>query len=297
MKRLFLTILLSASYFPTLHAQDDAILEKEVFKRNVPIQTEIDSIKKIIQNFNEKFSIATDHAVKEQLTHQVDSMYNIMDPLLVKMLKADLEFAKQHPASTYCMKLVSSRIRKFEAMQLYDEYESVYNNLSPLIKDAGDGEKLKEQLVHFKHSKTGSVAPLFVVTDLNRQSLTLEQFRGKKFVLIDFWASWCGPCVADFPNLKELYKSYGADLEIISITTDDDQEKWKKAIIKYGMGNWKHFSLKNNPETTVYADYFVGGIPHKILINKDGIIIGKWKGYSENNSRELKATVSAAMKN
>jgi thiol-disulfide isomerase/thioredoxin len=117
----------------------------------------------------------------------------------------------------------------------------------------------------------------------------LDDFKGKKYVLIDFWASFCAPCREELPYIKDLYKKYAKeDFEIISISRDEDLLKWKNAIQKEDIEMWKQFSIAQN-NSSVEKDYFVNGIPHKVLIDKNGIIIGKWKAGGELNKKSLQA--------
>ena len=102
-----------------------------------------------------------------------------------------------------------------------------------------------------------------------------------------FWASWCGPCRGELPYIKDLYNQYkDLGFEIVSISRDTNLENWRTAILKEGIQNWEHFSVIEN-NSTVENEYFVYGIPHKVLIDKDGIIIGKWKGSGELNRKSL----------
>lgn len=109
--------------------------------------------------------------------------------------------------------------------------------------------------------------------DINGNEITFSDFVGKgNVVLVDFWASWCGPCIAALPELKEFYaKNKDKGLVVLGVSLDDDKEAWINATEKHNI-EWPQLSnLKgwDDPAATLYG---INGIPHTILIGKDGII-------------------------
>ena len=253
-------------------------------------KTEIirDSISKLMTECNNQIKNSTNDTVLiAKLNLKLDDLWNIYDENLRTEVKNDLNFAKLYPDSLTALKLIYSRISRQEGMSFYEVYESVFNNFSDAVKLSQEGKEMSEKLKEFKQSKVGSIAPKFIVKDINGITLSLEDFKNKKYVLIDFWASWCGPCREELPYIKELYEKYGQkDFEIISISKDEDLTRWKNAIQKEGIGIWKQISILEN-DNSIEKKYFVYGIPHKILIDKNGNIIGKWKGSGEKNKKEL----------
>ena len=117
-------------------------------------------------------------------------------------------------------------------------------------------------------------APDFTLTTPDGKALTLSSLKGK-VVLIDFWASWCGPCRKENPNLVKLYEKYkNKEFTILSVSLDDNETAWKSAIEQDGLVWPNHVSdLKGwqSPMTQVYG---FNSIPHTVLVSKDGKILG-----------------------
>lgn len=116
----------------------------------------------------------------------------------------------------------------------------------------------------------GKFAPDFRLPKLNSsEKISLVDLKGK-YVLIDFWASWCGPCRMENPNVKRVYEKFSKNqFEIISVSIDQSQEAWKMAIEKDGLP-WLHV-IDSEMETA--ERYGVRGIPFTVLVDKEGKIV------------------------
>lgn len=269
-----------------IFAQDEAVIEKEILELHQPTQKIQDSIVKLQKECNLRIEAEKDSIKRYQLVLRLDSLENTKDQNAINQLKLDLDFAKNHPNSMRALRLIRVSVGRFVGMDFYDTFVEVYQNFSPEIKNSQEGKEMAEKLKYFNQSKVGSVAPKFTLIDINGKTVSLDDFKGK-YVLIDFWASWCGPCREELPYVKELYKQYHQKgFEIISITKDEESDLWKNAITKEKIESWTHFSILEN-QSTIDKEYFVNGIPHKLLIDKNGIIIGKWKGSGELNKHDL----------
>jgi thiol-disulfide isomerase/thioredoxin len=115
----------------------------------------------------------------------------------------------------------------------------------------------------------GVVAPDFTLNDINGKPLKLSSLRGK-YVVLDFWGSWCIWCIKGFPEMKTYYEKYKGKFEILGVDCNDTEAKWKEAVKKHELP-WLHVY---NPKTSsVLNDYAVQGFPTKIVIGPDGKIV------------------------
>ena len=118
----------------------------------------------------------------------------------------------------------------------------------------------------------GKPAPLFSMKDLKTgEMVNLKDYIGRPIVL-NFWATWCGPCKMEHPSLEWGYRKYGKDVVFIGVVFEDNEENTKKFLEENG-GSWRQlFDLKS----TVAVDYAVAGVPETYFINKQGTIVGKY---------------------
>ena len=121
----------------------------------------------------------------------------------------------------------------------------------------------------------------FSATTPDGGSLALSDLVGNTYyVLVDFWASWCGPCRMSMPALKELYEHNKSKLEILGVSLDEDKDKWLSAIESLGL-SWKHISDLQGWKSSAAQTYGVNSIPATVLINKEGIIVGRNLSHSQ----------------
>jgi peroxiredoxin len=167
-------------------------------------------------------------------------------------------------ASGMYLMLIADKIPVFQL-------ERLYNNLGEEAKKLGVLAKLPSRIEAKKRSVIGSNAPDFTMKDINGNDITLSNYKGK-YVLLDFWASWCVPCRKDNPYVKAAYeKLKDKNFVVIGVSVDEDGTKWKQAIEKDQLP-WIHISdLKK--ENRVAHLYGVQPIPDNFLIGPDGKII------------------------
>lgn len=170
-----------------------------------------------------------------------------------------------------------SSIYLVEALSI-DEYIDVHRKLdASLISKYPDNQlvlKYHEGFINKSKLAIGSVAPEIIQADINGKNIPLSELKGK-YVLIDFWATWCGPCHREIPNLKQAYNLYNSKgFEIYSVSLDENREKWLKTIEDKEL-SWVHVGDMLGWRNEAALAYNVEAIPFTILLDKEGKIIAK----------------------
>lgn len=132
----------------------------------------------------------------------------------------------------------------------------------------------------------GQKAPLFTANDPNGKPVQLSDYLGKGYVLIDFWASWCGPCRKENPNVVKAYNDYkDKGFDIFAVSLDKKQDAWTKAIEKDNL-TWTHVSDLKFWDSEPAQLYGVRAIPANVLVDKDGVIVAR-NLYGEDLDKTL----------
>jgi peroxiredoxin len=161
----------------------------------------------------------------------------------------------------------------------------MYENLDPTLKNTREGKSIKKTLDGVKTAEKkndtsaaaveiGTVAPDFSAPSPEGKDISLKSSLGK-LTLIDFWASWCGPCRKENPNVVALYNDFHAKgLNIIGVSLDEKADKWKDAIAKDQL-TWAHVSNLKGWEDPIAKRYYVDGIPATFLLDEKGVVIAR----------------------
>ncbi|PUV24507.1 TlpA disulfide reductase family protein [Sphingobacterium athyrii] len=185
-------------------------------------------------------------------------------------LKFRQQYVKEHPtllASGMFVYLLPDQLP-------VAEFEKLYLALHDDVKSLSMLANLPERIAAKKNVAVGKTAPLFTMNDTEGKPVSLSSFKGK-YVLLDFWASWCAPCRAENPYLVKAYQKYkDKNFTIVSISSDDKGDWWRKAIEKDGL-NWVHLSDLSGAKNPVAKLYGVQPIPDNFLIDPAGTIIAR----------------------
>lgn len=195
---------------------------------------------------------------------------------MTRMQGAVLAYVKAHPRQeVVATQLMSVPADSLESAIKGLNYFVQHGRMMPYI-DAARTMANNEQVrsAAQKAIKEGAQAPDFTLKTPEGSSLSLSDLRGK-YVLLDFWGSWCHWCVKGIPDMKKAYDKHKDKVEFLSIDCNDSEAKWKEALAKYQMP-WKH--VKNEEANGVPEKYAVQGYPTKILVDPEGKIAMIFEG-------------------
>ena len=182
----------------------------------------------------------------------------------------ETELIKANPDSYVSTFVIVSSMGQME----YEQLKERYNLLGEKAKAGAQGKAIAAQIAKLESTAIGQIAPNFTITTPEGESISLYDIKGK-VKLIDFWASWCGPCRGENPHVVEIYKEYHPKgLEIFGVSLDNNKEAWVKAIADDGLV-WKHGSDLKGWQSAPAQLYSVTGIPHTVLLDENNKIIAK----------------------
>ena len=268
----------------TVELYKDSIQASKVSgtKTNVAFKRYIDEINPLfksfydIQNEMRNAMVSRDSLGYKDLEEQLKEMET-------KFNDYQIDYTKSNPDS-YISAMVLIQLVMNKAIENEAAYE-IYNGFSKTIKKTKSAVKIYELVAPKEAEETeeaaqdgevnvGDKAPDFSAPNPNDIAVSLNTSLGKLTVL-DFWASWCGPCRVDSPNLVKVYNTYkDKGLAIVGISLDQQKESWKKAIDNDKL-DWTHVSFLKHWDDPIAAIYGVRSIPQLFLLDENGVVIAK----------------------
>ena len=227
---------------------------------------------------------------------RIDQVYYIFGNALTKTgnaeeaVKAYQQLVENYPKATYFAPALLEMGLVYDRLGQHDKADAAYHQLveHPKHGSRTAARTAKRLLALEKENRTGEVPPSpsyggqpdalvgkkaidFNMKDLNGNDLSLEQYRGH-VILLDFWAVWCKPCIAEMPNVKQVYEKYKEDnFQIIGISLDESRNTLVSYLEKEGI-TWPQFFDGNGWKNQVAQMYGISAIPHMYLIDGEGVV-------------------------
>lgn len=272
------------------NASDSNIPRYQVFLDNEVVEIAIDvsnnsmqinkglsaaAFTELLQQFGPEFDQLTNISKQRQQAGNSgfysDSLGKAFDAQLDKIAKMIPGFVtnySQSPVSAFLLNTV------WPVYMNVPQMDGWIGLLSVAAKESVFGKALEEQMGAERMLGYGQVAPDFIQNDQNGNPVSLKDFRGK-YVLVDFWASWCGPCRVENPHVVSAYQRYkNKNFTVLGVSLDRDKPKWLQAIKDDNL-TWAHVSDLKFWQNEVAKIYKVSSIPQNYLLDPEGRIIGK----------------------
>jgi Peroxiredoxin len=155
--------------------------------------------------------------------------------------KRDIIFIKTHPDSYLTVDPMLLEYNISHGKISLEDGRTLFNSLSERVRNSTWGKYTNRYLTSKENTLVGKIAPDFCTPDIEGKEVRLSDFRGKSYVLLDFWASWCGSCVKGMPHVKQLYEKYHSKgFEVVCISIDRDKNEWLTAIDKHQLKEFRH---------------------------------------------------------
>lgn len=233
-------------------------------------QTENEEIQKIIQPIGLKedslrnaFSKTTDPNLKSELRKQIANIKN-------EEYITYFNYAKTHPNSL----IIANITDVYSTTWGKEKTKNIYQLFTPAIQKTTYGKNINSFLTLSQEVKIGGKYVDFEQANINGKKIKLSDVK-EKYVLLEFWGSWCGPCREENPQLVKTYHSYKAKgFEILGVAADNDKAQWLKAI-KDDKLPWENVCDLKGDKNDVVLIYGINAYPTNFLIDENGIIIAK----------------------
>lgn len=242
-------------------------------------------IQKKIADFRSVNKEKMEAAVQSNDSLTVNALRDNLLQLKEEEKNYNFTFCEDNPKAFICILMIQSMLYQPDAD--FFRIEKIYNNLDKTVKDTKPGKSVGEMIMNNSAAEIGKQAPEFSAPNQDGKLVSLKESLGK-VTIIDFWASWCGPCRKENPNVVALYNEFhdkGLNIIGVSLDKEGDEQKWKDAIIADKL-NWPQVSNLKYWNEPIAKKYSIKSIPATFILDASGKIVAK-----DLRGDELKAKV------
>jgi thiol-disulfide isomerase/thioredoxin len=245
-------------------AKEKAIMEQEKY-------AELSKLEKAYQKAQQE----RDREEGKKIYEALEKFKDLSSERSKELINSKIKFVNKHPNSPVAPEVLGYMFS--ESYLSRNQMDDIMGKFSGDAKNTSMYHYFDDEYQAIKRTSPGAKAPEFMLKTPNGEDFSLSDIKNK-YILIDFWASWCKPCRASYPHLKKVYEKYkDKGFEVLAVSTDSDHDAWKKAI-KEDQTTWIHvvdtFNRPGFPSdtSTLYAVPF---LPTTYLLDKNGVILAK----------------------
>ena len=256
--------------------------EHNVTLTGSPTQDLYQAYKTSVQELSERYTALRNEYLEVYHVPALDGILNTekgmkivreMNMLKAQLNKAAFEFIKAHNNSVVSLLLANNLLNSTRSEMTVEEIDGLMNGFAPALQNASMMGEVKKTAGRMRCVDRGGTYHDIVLKNLKGENVRLSEYvKPGAYNMLEFWASWCSPCRGEIPHLRHLYEVCGKDFNMISVSIDERDTDWKKAVQEEGM-QWHQLCDQKGRKGPVVIEYQVFGIPDCIVLDPEGKIV------------------------
>ena len=256
--------------------------EHNVTLTGSPTQDLYQAYKTSVQELSERYTALRNEYLEVYHVPALDGILNTekgmkivreMNMLKAQLNKAAFEFIKAHNNSVVSLLLANNLLNSTQSEMTVEEIDGLMNGFAPALQNASMMGEVKKTAERMRCVARGVTYHDIVLKNLKGENVPLSEYmKPGAYNMLEFWASWCSPCRGEIPHLRHLYEVCGKDFNMISVSIDERDTDWKKAVQEEGM-QWHQLCDQKGRKGPVVIEYQVFGIPDCIVLDPEGKIV------------------------